>query len=240
MGRLLLIISKILGSKHLVVNRVLALVDSSRLITSRALAGSKHMQVSQDLDSSRLITSRALADSKHMQVSQDLDSSRLPTSRALAGSKHMQVSQDLGSSRLLTSRILRSKHLVTSTTSAVRTLAGRALVLADSSRLTVNPALVSLVASRIHRVLLSNSSLVVRASLSSLLHKDLVLARCKTSSPGKGKLLTSSGKEVTAPPGRVRNKIKVNHSLVKIKRLFPIIGSLVNSKASETFPVCLP
>src|SRR6266702_3616306 len=100
MGRLLLIISKILGSKHLVVNRVLALVDSSRLITSR---------------------------------------------------------------------ILRSKHLVTSTTSAVRTLAGRALVLADSSHLTVNPALVSLVASRIHRVLLSNSSLVVRASLSSLL-----------------------------------------------------------------------
>src|SRR2546423_12921894 len=108
MGRLLLIISKILGSKHLVVNRVLALLDSSRL----------------------------------------------PTSRALAGSKHMQVSQDLDSSRLLTSRILRSKHLVTSTTSAVRTLAG-------SSRLTVNPALVSLVASRIHRVLLSNSSLVV-------------------------------------------------------------------------------
>src|SRR6266702_1027592 len=107
MGRLLLIISKILGSKHLVVNRVLALVDSSHLITSRALADSKHMQVSQDLDSSRL----------------------------------------------LTSRILRSKHLVTSTTSAVRTLAGRALVLADSSRLTVNPALVSLVASRIHRVL---------------------------------------------------------------------------------------
>src|SRR6266581_1512323 len=159
MGRLLLIISKILGSKHLVVNRVLALVDSSHLITSRALADSKHMQVSRDL---------------------------------------------------------------------------------DSSRLTTSPALVSLVASRIHRVLLSNSSLVVRASLSSLLHKDLVLARCKTSSPGKGKLLTSSGKEVTCPPGRVRNKIKVNHSLVKIKRLFPIIGSLVNSKASETFPVCLP
>src|SRR6266568_4774333 len=153
MGRLLLIISKILGSKHLVVNRVLALVGSSRLITSRALAD-------------------------------------------------------------------------------------RALVLADSSRLTVNPALVSLVASRIHRVLLSNSSLVVRASLSTLLHKGLILVRCKTSSPGK--LLTSSGKEVTCPPGRVRNEIKVNRSLVKIKRLFPIIGSLVNSKASETFPVCLP
>src|SRR6266568_4592378 len=192
MGRLLLIINKILGSKHLVVNRVLALVDSSHLITSRALA-----------------------DNKHMRVSQVLDSSRLPTSR-----------------------ILRSKHLVTSTTSAARTLADRSLVLADSSRLTVNPALVSLVASRIHRVLLSNSSLVVRASLSSLLHKGLILVRCNTSSPGK--LLTSSGKEVTCPPGRVRNKIKVNHSLVKIKRLFPIIGSLVNSKASETFPVCLP
>src|SRR6266566_6679003 len=171
MGRLLLIINKILGSKHLVVNR----------------------------------------------VSQVLDSSRLPTSR-----------------------ILRSKHLVTSTTSAARTLADRSLVLADSSRLTVNPALVSLVASRIHRVLLSNSSLVVRASLSSLLHKGLILVRCKTSSPGKRKLLTSGGKEVTCPQGRVRNKIKVNHSLVKIKRLFPIIGSLVNSKASETFPVCLP
>src|SRR6266702_2741347 len=180
MGRLLLIISKILGSKHLVVNRVLALVGSSRLITSRALADSKHMP----------------------------------------------VSQVLGSSRLPTSRILRSKHLVTSTTSAVRTLAGRALVLADSSRLTVNPALVS------------NSSLVVRASLSTLLHKGLILVRCKTSSPGK--LLTSSGKEVTCPPGRVRNEIKVNRSLGKIKRLFPIIGSLVNSKASETFPVCLP
>src|SRR2546421_516538 len=148
MGRLLLIINKILGSKHLVVNIVLALVDSSHLITSRALADSKH--------------------------------------------------------------------------------------------LTVNPALVSLVASRIHRVLLSNSSLVVRASLSSLPHRGLILVRCKTSSPGKRKLLTSSGKEVTCLPGRVRNKIKVNHSLVKIKRLFPIIGSLVNSKASETFPVCLP
>src|SRR2546425_13275394 len=144
MGRLLLIISKILGSKHLVVNRVLALVDSSHLITSRALADSKHMPVSQVLDSSHLITSRALADSKHMPVSQVLDSSRLPTSR-----------------------ILRSKHLVTSRTSAARTLAGRSLVLADSSSLTVNPALVSLMASRIHRVLLSNSSLVVRASLSS-------------------------------------------------------------------------
>src|SRR6266700_2536482 len=159
MGRLLLIINKSLGSKHLVVNRVLALVDSSHLITSRALADSKHMRVSQVL---------------------------------------------------------------------------------DSSRLTVNPALVSLVASRIHRVLLSNSSLVVRASLSSLLHKGLILVRCKTNSPGKRKLLTSSGKEVTCLPVRVRNKIKVNHSLVKIKRLFPIIGSLVNSKASETFPVCLP
>src|SRR6266567_2255021 len=217
MGRLLLIINKILGSKHLVVNRVLALVDSSHLITSRALADSKHMRVSQVLDSSHLITSRALADSKHMRVSQVLDSSRLPTSR-----------------------ILRSKHLVTSTTSAARTLADRSLVLADSSRLTVNPALVSLVASRIHRILLSNSSLVVRASLSSLLHKGLILVRCKTNSPGKRKLLTSSGKEVTCLPVRVRNKIKVNHSLVKIKRLFPIIGSLVNSKASETFPVCLP
>src|SRR6266699_1509818 len=206
MGRLLLIINKILGSKHLVVNRVLALVDSSHLITSRASADSKHMRVSQVLDSSRLITSRALADNKHMRVSQVLDSSRLPTS----------------------------------TTSAARTLADRSLVLADSSRLMVNPALVSLVASRIHRVLLSNSSLVVRASLSSLLHKGLILVRCKTSSPGKRKLLTSSGKEVTCPLGRVRNKIKVNHSLVKIKRLFPIIGSLVNSKASETFPVCLP
>src|SRR6266576_3282805 len=131
MGRLLLIINKILGNKHLVDNRVLALVDSSHLITSRALA--------------------------------------------------------------------------------------------DSSRLTVNPALVSLVASRIHRVLLSTSSLVVRANLSSLLHKGLILVRCKTSSPGKRKLLTSGGKEVTCPQGRVRNKIKVNHSLVKIKRLFPII-----------------
>src|SRR6266576_1072722 len=102
MGRLLLIINKILGNKHLVDNRVLALVDNSHLITSRALADSKHMPVSQVLGSSHLITSRAL----------------------------------------------RSKHLVTSTTSAARTLAGRSLVLADSSRLTVNPALVSLVASR--------------------------------------------------------------------------------------------
>ena len=99
----------------------------------------------------------------------------------------------------------------------------------------------NLVASRIHRVFLSNSSLVVRASLSSLLHKGLILVRCKTSSLGKRKLLTRSGKEVTCPQARVRNKIKVNHSLVKIKRLFPIIiGSLVNSKASETFPICLP
>src|SRR5947199_225484 len=132
MGRLLLIINKILGNKHLV-------------------------------DNSHLITSRALADSKHMPVSQVLGSSHLST-----------------------------------------------------------------------------SSLVVRANLSSLLHKGLILVRCKTSSPGKRKLLTSGGKEVTCPQGRVRNKIKVNHSLVKIKRLFPIIGSLVNSKASETFPVCLP
>src|SRR5437764_7194128 len=146
MGRLLLIINKILGSRHLVA--------SSRLITNRALADSRHMGVSQVLDSSRLITSRALADSKHMPV--------------------IQV---LGSSRLLTSRILRSKHLVTSTTSAARTLADRSLVLADSSRLTANPALASLAASRIHRVLLSNSNLVVRASLSFLLHKGLILVR---------------------------------------------------------------
>src|SRR6266568_4900998 len=132
MGRLLLIINKILGSKHLVVNRVLALVDSSHLITSRAWEDSKHMRVSQVLDSSHLITSRALADSKHMRVSQVLDSSRLITSRALADNKHMRVSQVLASSRLPTSRILRSKHLVTSTTSAARTLADRSLVLADS------------------------------------------------------------------------------------------------------------
>src|SRR6266516_2624391 len=177
MGRLLLIINKILGSKHLAVNRALALVDSRHLITSKAL-----------LDSRRLL-----------------------------------VSQIGGSSHLPPSRILLGRPLVTSTTSVARPLAtNRAL--ADNSRLTVKPALVSLVASRIHRVLLSNSSLAVQANLSSLLHNRLILGHCETSSPGKHQLLTSTGPE--AP-----NKIKVNHSLVKIRLLFRILGSLVNSKA---------
>src|SRR5947209_647566 len=174
MERLLLIIHKILGSKPLVVNRALALVDSSRL------------PASQVLDSSHLVTS---------------------------------------------SRILPGKHLVTSTISVARTLAGRtlaitrALALTDSSRLAINPALASLAASRIHKILLSNSSLAVRVNLPSLLHNRFILGHSKTSSPGKRKLLTSAGKEVTCPLGRLPNTIKVNHSLVKIRLLFPIMGS---------------
>src|SRR2546425_589875 len=190
MGRLLLVINKILGSKLLALNRALALVDSSRLLTSTAL----------------------------------VDSSRLP------------ASQVLGSSHLPSSRILPGKHLVTSTTSVGRTLVSRPLVtsraspLVDSKHLAINPALVSLVASSLSRVFLSNSNLAVRVNLPSLLHIRLILGQCKTSSSGK--LLTSPGKEVICPPGRVPNTIKINHSLVKIRLLFPIIGSLVNSKAS--------
>src|SRR5947207_363682 len=123
MGRLLLVINKILGSKLLALNRALALVDSSRLITSTAL----------------------------------VDSSRLP------------ASQVLGSSHLPSSRILPGKHLVTNTISVVRTLVGRALPLVDSKHLAINPALVSLVASSLSRVFLSNSNLAVRVNLPSLL-----------------------------------------------------------------------
>src|SRR5947209_3369835 len=101
-------------------------------------------------------------------ISQILGSRRLVDNRALAGTSHLITSRALVVSRALPgSRILRSKHLLTSTTSVVTTLVDRVLPLVGSSRLTINPALVILAPSRIHRILLNNSHLLVRVSLFS-------------------------------------------------------------------------
>src|SRR6266699_2013001 len=119
MGRLLLVINKILGSKLLALNRALALVDSSRLLTSTAL-----------VDSSRLLTSTALVDSSRLPASQVLGSSHLPSSRILPGKHLVTSTTSVG-------RTLVSRPLVTS----------RASPLVDSKHLAINPALVRLVAS---------------------------------------------------------------------------------------------
>src|SRR2546422_10232767 len=90
MGRLLLVINKILGSKLLALNRALALVDSSRLPASQVL-GSSHLPSSRVLPGKHLVTSTT-------SVRRTLASRPLVTSRAspLVDSMHLAIKPALG------------------------------------------------------------------------------------------------------------------------------------------------
>src|SRR5436309_16007125 len=91
MGRLLLVINKILGSKLLALNRALALVDSSRLITSTALVDSSRLPASQALGSSHLPSTRILP-GKHL-VTNTISVVTTLLGRTLAASRALPLVQ---------------------------------------------------------------------------------------------------------------------------------------------------
>src|SRR5216684_2129510 len=154
----------------------------------------------------------------------------------------------MGSSLLIINRILGHSRLTIRTLVDNRSAANRALpdhsplaikTIMGSLRLATNKtsvaskALTSLVDLTINRVLETRITMVVCRGmgirvnpLSHLQTRSQILSRSvpgrfKTSSQGHRRTLASVGKEAL-------NRIKVNHSLVKTRPRFQIMGSLVS------------
>src|SRR5712692_588131 len=231
MGSSLLIINRILGHSRLTIRTLVdnrsaanrALPDHSPLaiktiMGSSPLAGSLHLVTNKILAASPSVVNRALVGSLHLVTNKIMMGNPLATSRDLAANHRLIASRVMvDNRRLIVNRVMVGNHRLAINKTSVASKASTSL--AD---LTINRVLET----RITMVVCRGMGIRVNP-LSHLQTRSQILSRSvpgrfKTSSQGHRRTLASVGKEAL-------NRIKVNHSLVKTRPRFQIMGSLVSS-----------